>query len=51
MTEEEAEDYSLEEATPISCRACESEFVVILADDMLGATPNVCPFCAEPIVE
>ena len=51
MTEQEAEYYSLEEAKPISCRACESEFFAILAEDMLHARAEFCPFCAEPIME
>jgi len=45
------EDLDYDEIEPVVCRACESEYIVILADDLLEAKVAFCPFCCEPVVE
>jgi len=34
-----------------TCRACEAEFIVILADDLLEADHAICPLCSEPMMD
>ena len=45
------DEEEFDEIDTILCNACESEYAVVLAEDLLEVKISFCPFCCEPVID
>jgi hypothetical protein len=45
------DEEEFDEIDTILCNACEAEYAVVLAEDLLEVKISFCPFCCEPVID